>query len=304
MQTGRCIGLLRMSGPSRLALGYVIAMAILLLAALSSAAPVAAAPPGSAADGETIFKAQCTACHTIGQGVLVGPDLQGVTQRRDAVWLTDWISAPDKMIANGDPIATQLLAEHNNVAMPNLGLGADQVASLIAYLATTGAPPPSVAPPSVAPAAPLPAGDAARGRSLYTGSTRFANGGPPCLGCHTIAGIGALGGGALGPDHTTSYQRLGDAVITFPQTGTMLPIFGTKPLTPQEQADLLAFFRAAPVGERPVQLIWELAGLAALGTSLLAAFAALVWRRRLRSVRARTVRGAYLRPRQSTRTEG
>ncbi len=90
---------------------------------------------GSAALGEEIFIAKCTACHSIGEGVRVGPDLQGVTQQRDPDWLARWIIEPDVMLAEGDPIATELLAEHNNVPMPNLQLTSEEVDNVIAYLA-------------------------------------------------------------------------------------------------------------------------------------------------------------------------
>lgn len=257
-------------------------------AVLARSAPAAVSAPvtATAEEGQAIFEAKCTGCHTIGQGDLVGPDLKGVTDLRDREWLTAWITAPDELIAKEDPIAMELLSQFNNVPMPNLGLSEAEVASLIDYLATTAGAPPASAPPS---AAPLPGGDSVRGRNLYTGVTQLANGGPPCLACHSIAGIGALGGGTLGPDHSTSYERLGDAVITFPQTGTMLPIYGAKPLTPQEEADLLAFFRATTVAERPPQTVWSLAGMAALGLVLLAVIAAVIWRNRLRSVRASMV---------------
>lgn len=90
---------------------------------------------GSAADGKVIFDTQCTACHTIGAGDRVGPDLQGVVDRRDMAWLQSWIAAPDQVLAAGDPIATELLAKYNNVPMTNLGLSATDVDNVIAYLA-------------------------------------------------------------------------------------------------------------------------------------------------------------------------
>ncbi|MCA9943154.1 MAG: nitrite reductase, copper-containing [Ardenticatenaceae bacterium] len=89
----------------------------------------------SIALGQEIFTAKCTACHTIGEGVRVGPDLQGVTQQRDPDWLARWITEPDVMLAEGDPTATELLAEHNNVPMPNLQLSSEEVDNVIAYLA-------------------------------------------------------------------------------------------------------------------------------------------------------------------------
>lgn len=288
-------------------LAFTVVAVGLLLTLLTIPTPVGAASPaqGSATEGQTIFEAKCAGCHTIGGGKLVGPDLQGVTGLRDADWLTKWITDPAALVASGDQTAVDLVGEFGTT-MPTLGLSPDEVASLIAYLDTTGGPAPSGGPTaSTAPAEPLPPGDAQRGRELYTGAMRFTNGGPPCLSCHTIAGIGALGGGAMGPDHTDVYSRLGDAVITFPQTGTMLPIFGPDPLTPQEQADLLAFFRTAPVAERSFEAIWVLIGLAVLGALVLIGIAALVWRNRATEpVRVRMLRGTLPSQNHTKRTEG
>ena len=118
----------------------------------ASAAPV---PAQLAEEGQTLFQQQCASCHTIGSGKLVGPDLLGVTQRRDPEWLRRWILAPDKMLAEGDPTATQLLQEYNNVPMPNLGLTEQQVEALIAYL-QTGAGPTATATPRAVPALYMP----------------------------------------------------------------------------------------------------------------------------------------------------
>ena len=43
-----------------------------------------------AQDGEQLFQ-QCKACHSIGQGKLLGPDLLDMSKRRDAVWLKNFI---------------------------------------------------------------------------------------------------------------------------------------------------------------------------------------------------------------------
>src|SRR3989338_7370036 len=70
--------------------------------------------------GGTIFQQKCVSCHTVGGGKLVGPDLKGVTAKRERSWLVRWIKEPDKMLAAGDPIAASLLKEFNNVPMPNM----------------------------------------------------------------------------------------------------------------------------------------------------------------------------------------
>lgn len=45
-----------------------------------------------AIEGQALFQEKCVACHTIGQGDRVGPDLAGVTARRSHAWLEAWIS--------------------------------------------------------------------------------------------------------------------------------------------------------------------------------------------------------------------
>jgi protein SCO1/2 len=91
--------------------------------------------------GEYTFRNHCAACHTIGGGNLVGPDLRGVTAKRDREWLTRFIVAPDRVIASGDPTARALLTEYKQVLMPNLGLGNADADVLIDYLKKQGAAP-------------------------------------------------------------------------------------------------------------------------------------------------------------------
>ena len=83
---------------------------------------------------ELLFRSQCGACHTIGQGDKVGPDLSGVTTRRERAWLERYLAEPEKVLREGDPIATALFQKYNNVRMPNLGLSRDEVSMLLAYL--------------------------------------------------------------------------------------------------------------------------------------------------------------------------
>lgn len=84
--------------------------------------------------GQALFVKTCSSCHTIGQGDLVGPDLQGVTSRRDRAWLSQFLQAPNVMRAKKDPIAVALSAKFPGVLMPNLGLSETDVGDLLAYL--------------------------------------------------------------------------------------------------------------------------------------------------------------------------
>src|SRR5437870_2762030 len=60
--------------------------------------------------GAYVFQSRCSACHTVGKGDTVGPDLAGVTTRRERSWLVRYLRAPDQMLAEKDPIATALSA--------------------------------------------------------------------------------------------------------------------------------------------------------------------------------------------------
>lgn len=281
----------------------VFAVSILAwLLATVAPAPGGAAPlTREAEQGQALFGEKCVACHTIGQGDRVGPDLAGVTSRRSHAWLGAWISAPDRVLAQGDPIARELFQKYRGVPMPNQGLAVDQVATIVAFLAsesgaggtaTAGAP------------ARLPAGSPALGRELFTGTRRLQNGGPPCMACHSIGGIGALGGGALGPDLTLAAARFGDAGLAsalanlpFP---TMSPIFAARPLTPEEQGHLRVFVMQAAVTGRSPEALGRLTGFAVGGALVLFGLAHVSWRHRLTGVRRRMVEAQRGSPRRGS----
>lgn len=84
--------------------------------------------------GEFIFRSRCSSCHTIGNGRAIGPDLLGVTERREHAWLARYIQVPDRVLAARDPLAVALSKEFKGITMPNLGLGAQDVADLLSFL--------------------------------------------------------------------------------------------------------------------------------------------------------------------------
>ena len=83
--------------------------------------------------GQYLFAKDCAACHTLGQGDKIGPDLKYVTRSRDREWLERFLHEPDKMREAGDPIAVALTARYK-VLMPNLYLGDQDIAALLDYL--------------------------------------------------------------------------------------------------------------------------------------------------------------------------
>ena len=89
--------------------------------------------------GEYTFKQHCTACHTIGSGARIGPDLAGVTKTRDKTWLERFILEPDKVLAEGDPMAKELFEKYQGVRMPTLALTRADVSAVVDYLVKQGA---------------------------------------------------------------------------------------------------------------------------------------------------------------------
>jgi mono/diheme cytochrome c family protein len=260
---------------------------LLSVVALATITGIWAALPAVAqtdvAAGQQLFQEKCVACHTVGQGDRLGPDLKGVTERRPREWLEQWILAPDAMLAKNDPVAIGLLAQWRNLPMPNQGLKTSDVTAILAYLETAG-PAGTTEPATSAPAV---QGNPEIGKNLFTGVVRFQNGGPACMPCHSVGGIGALGGGQLGPDLTTLVARFGgaaaaDAFVAGTPTPTMKAVWSQRPLTTEERANVVAFLAQAGVSQRPAEAIWQLAGLAGLGAVILLAVAALNWRKRLR----------------------
>jgi protein SCO1/2 len=90
--------------------------------------------------GEMMFRDRCASCHVISGGLTparnaapLGPDLFGVTDRRDDEWLRRWLAEPDKMIEEGDPIASAMAAQWQ-VVMPNFRLDDREIDALVRYM--------------------------------------------------------------------------------------------------------------------------------------------------------------------------
>ena len=85
---------------------------------------------------ELVFeKYDCNACHTIGKGRLIGPDLKGITERREKVWLENWIRDSKKLIDSGDPIAISVYNDYGKSPMLPYNLTDIEMARLLEYLA-------------------------------------------------------------------------------------------------------------------------------------------------------------------------
>lgn len=206
-------------------------------------------PAAAARDPEqakVIFRRRCTACHTFGRGVKVGPDLKGVTERRSRKWLLGFIASSSKVIQSGDPTATRLFQEFKKERMPDWpDLSPDQIEALLDYLAAAG---PLQKEPDDRDATTATAREIEAGRLLFHGLTRLNYGGAACNTCHAIRDQESAGG-SLGPDLSTVYFKFGDRALA---DFLRRPCFAREPessasryLTPQESFDLKAYLAKA-----------------------------------------------------------
>jgi mono/diheme cytochrome c family protein len=251
-------------------------------------------------NAETFYQQNCSACHTIGGGKLLGPDLKGVAKARDHEWLEKWLENPQAMIDNGDPIAVKLKEEYNGIVMPAVpGMTPQMAESLLNFIAEKSGTAPGAA-VAEAKAPPFTPEQVAEGKALFLGIRQLQAGGASCVSCHAVKSAGgALGGGQLGPDLTQVYQRLNgrkglEAWLKSPASATMKPIFSQRPLKPAEIDALTAFFEqtskeAGAENARVYRLLFLLIGLA--GAALGLVVLGLIWKRRIRGIRRALVEG-------------
>lgn len=94
-------------------------------------------------DAATEWKKNCSACHSIGEGDKIGPDMAGVSKRRTKEWLVKFIQYPSGMIEGDpeelgyekpDPIAQKLYELYKPQIMGEQELDEEQIAQLLKYI--------------------------------------------------------------------------------------------------------------------------------------------------------------------------
>ncbi len=246
-----------------------------------------------AQEAAVFFRQNCHNCHTIGGGRLTGPDLKNVIQRKDRAWLEQFVLNPKLTIDSGDPYALQLQQEARGVVMPNVvGLTPARVQALLDLIEAESKLEKSQFVGLQISNRPFTPAEVAEGRDIFLGNKRLANGGASCVSCHTVKGIGGLGGGKLGPDLTRVYERLLGrrglaAWLLAPASPTMQPIFKTRPLQTEEVLPLVALLedsaRQGGEADSTPQFNFLLLGFGGAVLGLLAFDA--IWKRRFRAVR-------------------
>lgn len=202
--------------------------------------------PKFSPEAAAIFGQRCTACHTYGKGIKVGPDLKGVTERRKRDWLQKFIHASSLMIKSGDPTATSLFAQFKQQRMPDwTDLSPKQIDDLLYYLSIGG---PDIKPVDERNAQTASPADIQAGRELFYGRRPFKYAAQHCSSCHSVRGDG-LRSGSLGPDLTLTYVKYQDRALTaflrHPCYLWSTHADGQPYLSPKESFSLKAFLRSA-----------------------------------------------------------
>lgn len=209
----------------------------------------------NAQNGEALFKQTCSACHSIGGGRLVGPDLQGIHAKRKEDWILKFVKGSQTFIKSGDADAKAIFDQYQ-IVMPDQNMPDADIKSIIAYIGSKSPAAAEVATSETKPSEPAmqtgknstdaTAEEIAFGKNLFEGGTRFSAGGPSCLSCHNVDYDGIISGGLLAKDLTTVYTRLGgDAgvkgILGAPPFPAMTHAYKDKQITDEEIYAVTAF---------------------------------------------------------------
>ncbi len=255
-----------------------------------------------AQDGEQLFQ-QCKACHTIGQGKLLGPDLLDVSKNRDAVWLKNFIKSSQTLVKIGDADAVALFEEYNKLPMLDYNLPDADIDAIIKYIdsfstsdsgdgATSSAADSLAAVKNAEYLASIDTDEnEAKGKALFQGNRKFTNGGASCISCHHVNYPEAIQGGLLAMDLTNTFSRIGGlagikGIIDFPPYPAMKDAYQHAALTEEESVQLQVFLMHADKNDYVSETsISDLIKQGIFGMVILLAVISLVWfKRKKRSV--------------------
>ncbi|MEZ4944575.1 MAG: c-type cytochrome [Cyclobacteriaceae bacterium] len=112
-----------------------LATALLIVLSLTSFAQEISSDAGVITEGETLFNANCKACHRVKQK-LIGPALAGVQDRVPSIdWIKEFVRNSSKVIASGDEYANKVYEENGKTLMTAFtSFSDDQIMSILAYV--------------------------------------------------------------------------------------------------------------------------------------------------------------------------
>ena len=208
----------------------------------------------SQSPGETTFKGICQACHTIGKGKLVGPDLINIQDLRPESWLIKFIKSSQSMVNSGDPDAVAIFNEYNKTIMPDQNLSDTEIKDVLSYIKqqSTGVVVTEAQPIVLSTGLTLEEAKSNEfniGRNLFSGDQGLTNGGPACISCHNVVNDEVMSGGLLALDLTQAVTRLGvngvHSIIATPPFPVMKAAYINHQITQDEAFYLTAFLKNA-----------------------------------------------------------
>lgn len=195
-------------------------------------------------DGKALYEKACIACHKIGGGRTVGPDLKGINQKRDKEWLISFIKSSQSLIKNGDADAIALFEEYMKMPMPDQNFTDSEINQMLQYIQTESG---TNMKETVSSDQAQIIGNIDSGRDLFSGDKPFENRGISCISCHKVNDNAAYFGGSLAKDLTKTYatmQKAGiESVLQYLSFPAMSDSYKNHPLTTTEIADLTAYLK-------------------------------------------------------------
>lgn len=208
-----------------------------------------------AQDSESTFKTNCSGCHTIGGGRLVGPDLKGITEKRNKEWIKKFIKNSYALIESGDADAVAIAKEYNNMPMPPSTLSDAEIEGIYKYLEISSA---ETSSPKVAVDYLKDSKDenVINGYELFIGEKFFKNKGVSCIACHNTDQFGS--GGRLAKNLTVSFNNIGAAgiksMLVSPAFPAMINSYKSNVLTDEEIFNLTSYLRATANNTLPEEI--------------------------------------------------
>ncbi len=202
--------------------------------------------------GETLFNQSCVACHTIGAGRLVGPNLANVRNRRNEEWIISFIRSSQSLIASGDADAVATFEEYNRFPMPDHAYSDDDIRAIMGYIARNS--PADGSTPSNEPMVveAVDDGNIQIGEDLFVGKIRFENRAAACNTCHTTDTGSVMTGGSLAINLTDAVFRLTrpgvDAMMANPPFPIMRSAFQGRRLTDMERIAIADYLQTVSDG--------------------------------------------------------
>jgi len=203
---------------------------------------------GNANEGQDLFKVTCVACHTIGKGKLVGPDLMNVTEKRSQEWLVAFIRSSSTMIKSGDTDAKAISEEYKGILMPDNLYSDAQILSILAYIEQGGTGDAEQASVVVDILSETTSNNIESGAFLFSGEKRLANGGAACSSCHSVKDERIFSGGTLAKDLTESWDNMGSSGVAAIISSSPFPVmnmaYSKHVLNEEEVIDLTAYLKS------------------------------------------------------------